>query len=962
LIAPRRLGLLAMAVVLGLLSAGGATYLSPSSSSRSPAALVPGYGGPVNDQQSGALSVETQTTNELEAAGTPSRPQRVPGSFIVALAPGQDPHDVAMSIARDYGGEAGAVYDEVIGGFQFLGPDDAGKRMASDPRIRSVQPDYEAHLAESGSLPLAHLVAIDQPAAISAGNNGHGVRIGILDTGADLVTQPDLTGQVASDSTDATGSNCTSPTGSVQDQNGHGTRTTSNAVGLNGIGVAPGAKAVLLKVMDSSGRIFASYMTCAINYIVGLNSDTNTTNDVQVVNASIAGGGGAGLCNDGGLRQAVCTLVNGTSFNGHTITKNAAFFAAAGNSGADTSDTWPANYPEAIAVSAFDCSSTNCSTTAPRFVHSTTCVSGGFSWSSNYGSIVDLGAPGNDIYSSARGGGHELSCGTSRASPIAAGAAADLLSAVPGLSPAQIKADLQKGGECPDRAVNNLAGNCASSRGSWSGDPDGTSAVEPFVDVARAISAAGPSTPTVPGAPTGVTATAGNAQATVTWTAPSNGGSTITKYTVTSSPGGVTATVLGSPPATSATVGPLTNGTSYTFTVKATNAQGDGPSSSSSNSVTPATVPGAPTGVTATAGNQSATVTWTAPSNGGSVITRYTVTSSPAGGTAIVTGSPPATSTTVTGLAAGTSYTFTVKATNAVGDGPSSDPSNAVTPTPGPTVPDAPTGVTATAGNAQATVTWTAPSNGGSTITKYTVTSNPGGVTATVLGSPPATSATVSPLTNGTSYTFTVKATNAQGDGPSSVPSNAVTPTGTTTTFYSQNFDNTSNVSGWTVSSSNSTVKWHLSNSCGSNSHSPTGYAVYYGNDSSCTYSTGSTNSGTLISPIVSKPTTPTTYHITFLAKRAVESCSGCTRDQTYVDVNFQDGGGWRRVYYADAGHAPSSPNNVCTVPSGTGFQTIDCTLGNGTGKVQVHWVFNTTDSTANSFFGWSVDDFTVHS
>jgi uncharacterized protein (TIGR02145 family) len=89
---------------------------------------------------------------------------------------------------------------------------------------------------------------------------------------------------------------------------------------------------------------------------------------------------------------------------------------------------------------------------------------------------------------------------------------------------------------------------------------------------------------TVPGAPTIGTATAGNAQATVTFTAPvSNGGSAITGYTVTSSPGSITGTGTASP----ITVTGLTNGTAYTFTITATNAIGTSVASSASNSVTP---------------------------------------------------------------------------------------------------------------------------------------------------------------------------------------------------------------------------------------------------------------------------------------------------------------------------------------------------------------------------------------
>jgi hypothetical protein len=98
------------------------------------------------------------------------------------------------------------------------------------------------------------------------------------------------------------------------------------------------------------------------------------------------------------------------------------------------------------------------------------------------------------------------------------------------------------------------------------------------------------------------------------------------------------------------------------------------------------TAPGAPTGVTATAGDGQATVTFSPPtSNGGSPITSYTVTSTPGGLTAPGAGSP----VTVSGLTNGTAYTFTVHATNAVGAGPESAPSNPVTPT--PTATTAPT-------------------------------------------------------------------------------------------------------------------------------------------------------------------------------------------------------------------------------------------------------------------------------
>jgi hypothetical protein len=271
-------------------------------------------------------------------------------------------------------------------------------------------------------------------------------------------------------------------------------------------------------------------------------------------------------------------------------------------------------------------------------------------------------------------------------------------------------------------------------------------------------------TSTVPGAPTIGTATKGNAQATVIFTAPvSDGGSVITGYTAISNPGGITGTGSASP----ITVTGLTNGTAYTLTVTATNANGTGPASFASNSVIPSTVPGAPTSISATKGNDQATVSFTAPvSDGGSAITGYTVTSNPGGFSGTGTGSP----ITVTGLTNGTSYSFTVTASNVNGSGPSSTASNSVIPS---TVPGAPTIGTATAGNAQATVTFTAPvSDGSSAITGYTATSSPGGLTGTGSASP----ITVTGLTNGTAYTFTVTVTNANGTGQASSTSNSVTP------------------------------------------------------------------------------------------------------------------------------------------------------------------------------------------
>jgi len=188
----------------------------------------------------------------------------------------------------------------------------------------------------------------------------------------------------------------------------------------------------------------------------------------------------------------------------------------------------------------------------------------------------------------------------------------------------------------------------------------------------------------VPGQPTGLGASAGNAQVSITWTTPStNGGAAITSYSLTPYVGSTSQTAIQTGSASpSVTVTGLVNGTTYTFTVAATNSAGTGPASAISNPVTPITVPGAPIALVATAGVGAATLTWTPPaSNGGSAITGYTVNAS-TGPVVEVSGTSP--QAIVAGLTTA-AVTFTVTAANNAGTGLTSIASNSVTPLPGGT-------------------------------------------------------------------------------------------------------------------------------------------------------------------------------------------------------------------------------------------------------------------------------------
>ncbi len=274
-----------------------------------------------------------------------------------------------------------------------------------------------------------------------------------------------------------------------------------------------------------------------------------------------------------------------------------------------------------------------------------------------------------------------------------------------------------------------------------------------------------------PGKPTGVSAVAGDGEATVDWSAPvSDGGAAITGYEVSASfdPSTFEVHTCATAGALECTVTGLTNGTPYTFTVVAANSAGPGAASLASAAVVPKGAPAAPTNVRATRGDTTVTVAWDAAADNGDAVTGYAVTADPDGATCATTG---ALSCTVTGLVNGIPYTFTVTATNGLGTGPASGAVGPMTPA---TVPQAPTGVAASAGASSVGVTWTAPAdNGGTAVTGYAATANPGGAHCTTTG---ALSCVVLGLTNGAAYTFTVTATNAVGTGPSSAASDPATP------------------------------------------------------------------------------------------------------------------------------------------------------------------------------------------
>ncbi len=299
-----------------------------------------------------------------------------------------------------------------------------------------------------------------------------------------------------------------------------------------------------------------------------------------------------------------------------------------------------------------------------------------------------------------------------------------------------------------------LAG-CAGSVGSGTSNP-GTGS--------NPGGAAAPSTPS------GLMATAGNAQVSLAWTA----SATATSYNVKrSTTTGGPYTKIFAPTATTFTDTSLTNGTTYFYVVSAVNSAGESANSSeaSAKPTAPAQAPAAPAGLMATAGNAQVSLSWTTSTGATSYHVKRATTT---GGPYTQISSPATTNFTDTGLTNGTTYFYVVSAVNSTGESANSTQASA-TPAAPTQPPAAPTGLQATGGNAQVLLTWTASATATSyNVKRGTTTGGP----YTTISSPATTTFTDTGLTNGTTYFYVVSALNSIGESPNSAQASA-TPANT---------------------------------------------------------------------------------------------------------------------------------------------------------------------------------------
>jgi len=289
-----------------------------------------------------------------------------------------------------------------------------------------------------------------------------------------------------------------------------------------------------------------------------------------------------------------------------------------------------------------------------------------------------------------------------------------------------------------------------------------------------------------PSSPSGLTASAANAQVDLTWNASTGATAYYVKRSTTT---GGPYTQIATPATTSYADNGVTNGTKYYYVVSAYNSYGQSANSAEVNATPTAPPPPAvPTGLQATAGNTQVSLTWTAITAATSYHVKRSTTN---GGPYTQVAAPISPNFTDTGLANGTAYFYVVSALNSAGESANSSPVSA-TPVAPATPPAAPTGLQATAGNAQVSLTWTTSTGATSYHVKRSTTS---GGPYTQVAAPATTSDADVGLTNGTTYYYVVSALNAAGESADSSQASATPVNATADVTITVNPANTKPIS-----------------------------------------------------------------------------------------------------------------------------------------------------------------------